>query len=102
MQQLHDMHTFFPHDPKTVTKEERRKALKSLTFLKEKKSGEIKGTTCIKRAPQREYIRKEDAALPIGNHGFVSGKKCHISRPARCLPAYLSREDYHDTERQIE
>ena len=42
MQQLHDMHTFFLHDPKTLTKEERRKALTSLIFLKEKNLGRLR------------------------------------------------------------
>jgi hypothetical protein len=56
MKQLHDMHTFFPRDPKKLTREEKRKALSSLIFLKEKDTGEIKGRTCINGAPQREYI----------------------------------------------
>eukprot|EP00804_Cyclotella_cryptica_P030821 CCRYP_015076-RE/>CCRYP_015076-RE protein AED:0.49 eAED:0.25 QI:0/-1/0/1/-1/1/1/0/834 len=64
MRQLHDMRTFFPGDPKTLTREEQRKALSSLIFLKEKDSGEVKGRACINGAPQREYIRKEDAASP--------------------------------------
>ncbi len=64
MRQLHDMRTFFPRDPKTLTPEERRKALSSLIFLKEKDTGEVKGRTCVNGAPQREYIRKEDTASP--------------------------------------
>ena len=64
MKQLHDMCTFIPRDPKTLTLEERSKALSSLIFLKEKDTGEVKGRTCVNGAPQREYIRKEDAASP--------------------------------------
>eukprot|EP00804_Cyclotella_cryptica_P002489 CCRYP_018085-RG/>CCRYP_018085-RG protein AED:0.29 eAED:0.29 QI:0/-1/0/1/-1/1/1/0/626 len=64
MRQLHDMKTFFPRDPKTLTREERKRALSSLIFLKEKESGEVKGRTCVNGAPQRQYIRKEDAASP--------------------------------------
>ena len=64
MEQLHDMRTFFPRDPKTLTLEEKRKALSSLIFLKEKDTGEVKGRTCVNGAPQREYIRKEDATSP--------------------------------------
>ena len=64
MKQLHDMKTFFPRDPKSLTREERIKALSSLIFLKEKSNGDIKGRTCINGAPQREYIKKEDAASP--------------------------------------
>ena len=64
MKQLHDMRTFFPRDPRTLTREERRRALSSLIFLKEKDTGEVKGQTCINGVPQREYIRREDATLP--------------------------------------
>eukprot|EP00804_Cyclotella_cryptica_P011846 CCRYP_015373-RA/>CCRYP_015373-RA protein AED:0.38 eAED:0.38 QI:0/-1/0/1/-1/1/1/0/189 len=58
------MRTLFPQDPRTLTREESRKALSLLIFLKEKDTGEIKGRTCINGAPQREYIRKEDATSP--------------------------------------
>lgn len=64
MRQLHDMHTFSPRNPKTLTRKECRKALSSLIFLKEKDTGEVKGRTCVNGAPHCEYIRKEDAALP--------------------------------------
>ena len=57
MKLLHDMRTFIPRDPKTLTLEEKRKALSSLIFLKEKSTGEVKGRTCVNGAPQREYIR---------------------------------------------
>ena len=36
MTQLHDMDTFFPQDAKTLTREQRVKALSSLLFIKEK------------------------------------------------------------------
>ncbi len=39
-------------------------ALLSLLFLKEKRTGDVKGRACINRAPQRAYIPKEDAASP--------------------------------------
>ena len=64
LKQLHDMHSFFPRNPRTLSSEERKRALSSLIFLKEKKTGEVKGLTCVNGAPQREYIRKEDAASP--------------------------------------
>jgi hypothetical protein len=41
------------------------KTLSSLLFLKEKRTGKIKGRACINGAPQRAYISKEEAALPI-------------------------------------
>lgn len=64
MRQLRDMDTFFPRNPKTLTREERIKALSTLIFPKEKSTGEIKSLTCINGAPQRAYIKKEDAASP--------------------------------------
>ena len=64
MQQLHDMETFFPRDPKSMTREERIKALSSLIFLREKNNGEIKGRTCVNGAQQCAYIRKEDTHSP--------------------------------------
>ena len=43
MKQLHDKHTFFLHDPRTLCSKERKKASCSLIFLEEKKTGEVKG-----------------------------------------------------------
>jgi len=40
------------------------RALSSLLFLKEKRTGDIKGRACVNGAPQRAYIPKEDAASP--------------------------------------
>eukprot|EP00956_Cyclotella_meneghiniana_P014156 scaffold21075_cov96-Cyclotella_meneghiniana.AAC.1 len=64
MTQMHDLQAFFPRDAKTMTREERTMALSSLIFLKEKANGDIKARACINGAPQREYIKKEDAASP--------------------------------------
>jgi hypothetical protein len=64
MKQLHDMDTFFPRDPRTLTREERVRALSSLIFLKEKRNGDVKSRKCINGAPQRAYIRNEDASSP--------------------------------------
>ncbi len=44
--------------------EDKKKALSSLIFLKEKKSGLIKARTCANGNPQREHIAKEEAAVP--------------------------------------
>ena len=65
MKQLHDMKAFIPRKLESLTKEERFRALSTLIFLKEKRlTGDIKGRTCVNGAPQREYIKKEDAASP--------------------------------------
>ncbi len=62
--QLHVMDTWKVMDPSQLSREERAKALSSLLFLKEKRSGKIKVWACINRVPQRAYIPKEDAASP--------------------------------------
>jgi hypothetical protein len=67
VKQLHDLNVFFPRDPKSLSKEERIKALSSLIFLKEKSSGQVKGRACINGAPQRNYIPKEEATSPTVN-----------------------------------
>lgn len=64
MTQMHDMNAFFTRDVKTLTREQRVRALSSIIFLKEKHTGEIKSRTCVNGAPQRAYIPKEDAAAP--------------------------------------
>jgi hypothetical protein len=64
LKQLHDMVTFFPIDPATVTKEQRSKAIASLMFLKEKRNGDVKGRACADGRPQREEFTKQDATSP--------------------------------------
>lgn len=59
MAQLHDLEAFFPRDPDEGTTCER---LSSRIFLKEKASGEKNSRTCINKAPQQDYIKKEDVA----------------------------------------
>ena len=62
--QLHVMDTWAPEDPTMLSRAEKVKALSSLMFMKEKRSGKVKGRACVKRAPQRSYISKEDASSP--------------------------------------
>jgi len=62
--QFHDMSVFIPVDAKTLTKEERRAALASLMFLKEKKDGSVKARACADGRKQRETTPEEEAASP--------------------------------------
>jgi hypothetical protein len=64
LKQLHDMITFFPVDEKTLTREQKMKAIASLMFLKEKRNGDIKGRTCADGRKQREDFNREDATSP--------------------------------------
>ena len=63
--QLHQRTAFNPINPNNMTQEERKKALESLIFIKEKQDGTLKGHTCANRSKQREWIPKEDATSPI-------------------------------------
>ena len=60
--QLHVMDTWVPEDPTMLSRDEKVKALSYLMFLKEKRSGKVKGRACVNGSPQRAYIRKEDAS----------------------------------------
>jgi len=64
LKQLHDMQTFQPVDGNELSRQQRKDALASLMFLKEKRNGEVKGRACVDGRPQRETIRKEEAASP--------------------------------------
>ena len=45
MEQLHEREAFVPVDWKTSTHEQKKMALESLTFIKEKRCGGLKGRT---------------------------------------------------------
>jgi hypothetical protein len=62
--QLHIMNTWTPLEVAKLSQEKQMCMLSSLLFLKEKRTGDIKGRACINGALQRTYIPKEDAALP--------------------------------------
>jgi hypothetical protein len=62
--QLHVMDTWTAMDLSKLTREDQMKALSLFLFLKEKRTGKVKGRASINGAPQRAYIAKEDAALP--------------------------------------
>jgi len=47
-----------------LSEEDRKKALSSLIFLKEKKSGAIKARSCANGSVQREHVEKVEAAVP--------------------------------------
>jgi len=63
-QMLHDNKCWIPRDVSSLSKAERVQALSTVVFMKEKRDGKIKTRSCVNGAPQREYIKKEDAASP--------------------------------------
>ena len=56
-----------------MTEKEKKRTLKYLMFLKEKRSGEIKGRGCFDGQPQREYTSKEEesTAPTVLIEGFI-------------------------------
>jgi hypothetical protein len=64
LMRLHVMDIWSVMDPTKLTRDDRKRVLLSMLFLKEKQCRKIKGRACINRAPQRVYIPKEEAASP--------------------------------------
>ena len=64
--QFHDMSLFEPIDATKLTKEERKQALASLLFLKQKqkRDGKIKAQACADGRKQRETTAADEAASP--------------------------------------
>ena len=47
-----------------LSRSEKVRAISSLMYQKEKRSGKVKGRACINEAPQKAYIYKEDSSSP--------------------------------------
>ena len=60
MKQLHMRDTFRPKHRKNMSREQKDAILESHMFLKQKRSGEIKGRTVAGGNNQRDFISKED------------------------------------------
>lgn len=61
--QMHDLEVFGKLD-RPLTRKEKKKALRAINLIKEKRSGDLKGGTCTDGRPQRRYIQKEECASP--------------------------------------
>ena len=64
MKQLHDRVCFKPINTNTLTPTERKRALESLLFLVEKKTGEVKARTVANGSVQRIWMNKEESSSP--------------------------------------
>jgi hypothetical protein len=64
MKQLHFRDTFNPMRWSELTHTQRQSVLESHMFLKEKRTGEIKGRTVAGGNKQRDFISKEEASSP--------------------------------------
>ncbi len=64
LDQFNKYGVFEPKHARDLSEEDKKKALSSLIFLKEKKSGLIKACSCANGNSQREHIAKEETAVP--------------------------------------
>ncbi len=55
---------FEPQHAWDLSDDNKKKALLSLIFLRQKKNGAVKARSCANGNPQREHITKEEAAAP--------------------------------------
>jgi hypothetical protein len=62
--QLHDLSVFEGLDPTTLTKAQRREALRAINLIKEKGCGKLKGRTVTDGRPQRTLYEKSETASP--------------------------------------
>ena len=62
--QLDKKDAFKPRNMKDLTSIERKQALRSITLVKEKRCGKIKGRTVANGHSQRDYILQEDSTSP--------------------------------------
>ena len=62
--QLEQMNAYVSIDPATLTREQKRAALRALNLFKEKRNGVLKGRTCAYGRPQRNMYEKSQTASP--------------------------------------
>ena len=64
LQQLHERGVGEPRDAATLSPTQKRNALGYLMFLKQKRTGQIKGRGCANGRKQRLHTPKDDASSP--------------------------------------
>ena len=61
---MHLLQAFSPLDATKLSGEEKSKAISSLMFITEKRDGTIKARACAVGQKQREFMSKDDVAMP--------------------------------------
>jgi glucan-binding YG repeat protein len=64
MRQLHEKHTFQPEHAYNMTEKQKRDALGSLIFIKEKRCGKVKARACADSRQQRLLYDKHESSSP--------------------------------------
>ena len=62
--QLNDLSVLGRLDPTTLSSEQKKKSLRAINLIKEKRCGKIKGRTCADGSSHRNYVPREEAASP--------------------------------------
>ena len=62
--QLNKLNVFGSLNPDSLSREEKRKALRAINLIKQKRCGRIKARTCADGRPQRSYVPRDEAASP--------------------------------------
>ena len=67
LKQLDNLDVIIPQHPRTLSRDNIRKALPYLMFLKRKRCGKIKARGCADGRSQRDYITKDEASSPTAS-----------------------------------
>jgi hypothetical protein len=62
--QLDDKSVFLPVDAKSLTRDQKYKALRAINLIKEKRCGKLKGRTCADGRAQKNLYTKEETTSP--------------------------------------
>jgi hypothetical protein len=70
--QIHNQKALKPINASTLTKEQKRRALREITLVKRKRSGKMKARTVADGRPQRDYVPKEQSSSPtVSSDAFL-------------------------------
>ena len=58
------MNAVVPEKPNVLRPKQKRKLLRDVNFINQKRCGKIKGQTCADGSTKRGYIPREDASSP--------------------------------------
>ena len=85
LRQFNTYNVFEPLEADSLSDEEKKSALSSLIFLKEKRNGTVKARSCANGSVQRSHIAKEEAASPT-----VALESVFVTAVSLLSPNFLS------------
>ena len=86
--QLRDMEVIGRLDPMTLTKQQKRDALRVVNLIKEKRCGKIKGRTCADGRPQRKYVPREESSSPTVSNEALMGVLSIFAKENRAVGVF--------------